>query len=176
MEIVHIMDSTIYLIGPRGAGKTTVGKALSLILDYHFIYTDNWIVDKYQKTISSIVEDNGWEFFRKIESDALVDVSYPNQVISTGGGIILAEKNRTYMKASGVTIYLQASVETLIDRLSDDPNEAQRPSLTGKTLLAETRDVLEKREPLYLECADIIVNAGLSIKEIIEIILVKLTK
>ncbi|MEQ5226544.1 shikimate kinase AroL [Proteus cibi] len=170
------MDSTIYLIGPRGAGKTTVGKALSLTLNYRFIDTDDWITQKYQKTISLMVQDKGWDFFRQIESEALIQVSQPNQVISTGGGMILAEKNRAYMKSSGVIIYLQASLETLVERLSQDPNEAQRPSLTGKTLVSEMNDVLAKREPLYLQCADIIVDAGLSINEIIEVILAKLMK
>lgn len=66
MEIVHFMDSTIYLIGPRGAGKTTVGKALSLSLNYRFIDTDDWITQKYQQTISSMVQDKGWEFFDKL--------------------------------------------------------------------------------------------------------------
>lgn len=176
MEIVHFMDSTIYLIGPRGAGKTTVGKALSLTLDYRFIDTDDWITQKYQQTISSMVQEKGWDFFRQTESDALVQVSQPNQVISTGGGMILADQNRAYMKSSGVIIYLQASIETLVERLSQDPNDAQRPSLTGKTLVSEMNDVLTKREPLYLQCADIIVDAGLPINEIIEAILAKLTK
>ncbi|EST59618.1 shikimate kinase [Proteus hauseri ZMd44] len=176
MEIVHFMDSTIYLIGPRGAGKTTVGKALSLTLNYRFIDTDDWITQKYQQTISLMVQDKGWDFFRQIESEALIQVSQPNQVISTGGGMILAEQNRAYMKSSGVIIYLQASLETLVERLSQDPNEAQRPSLTGKTLVSEMNDVLAKREPLYLQCADIIVDAGLSINEIIEVILAKLMK
>ncbi|MFB0773287.1 shikimate kinase AroL [Proteus cibi] len=170
------MDSTIYLIGPRGAGKTTVGKALSLTLNYRFIDTDDWITQKYQQTISLMVQDKGWDFFRQIESEALIQVSQPNQVISTGGGMILAEQNRAYMKSSGVIIYLQASLETLVERLSQDPNEAQRPSLTGKTLVSEMNDVLAKREPLYLQCADIIVDAGLSINEIIEVILAKLMK
>ncbi|MEC3988783.1 shikimate kinase AroL [Proteus mirabilis] len=170
------MESTIYLIGPRGAGKTTVGKALSLSLDYQFIDTDNWITDKYQQTISSMVEAEGWDVFRQLESDALIQVSQPNQVISTGGGIVLAEKNRVYMKNSGVIVYLQASLETLVERLSQDPNEAQRPSLTGKTLVSEIHDVLIKREPLYMQCADIIVDAGLSINDIIEVIFAKLAK
>lgn len=176
MEIVHFMDSTIYLIGPRGAGKTTVGKALSLALNYKFIDTDDWITQKYQQTISTMVQEKGWDFFRQTESEALVQVSQPNQVISTGGGMILADQNRAYMKSSGVTIYLQASLETLVERLSQDPNEAQRPSLTGKTLVSEMNDVLVKREPLYLQCADIIVDAGLPINEIIEAILAKFTK
>ena len=176
MEIVHFMDSTIYLIGPRGAGKTTVGKALSLTLNYRFIDTDDWITQKYQQTIALMVQEKGWDFFRQTESEALVQVSHPNQVISTGGGMILAEQNRTYMKSSGVIIYLQASLETLVERLSRDPNEAQRPSLTGKTLVSEMNDVLAKREPLYLQCADIIVDAGLPINDIIEAILAKLMK
>lgn len=170
------MESTIYLIGPRGAGKTTVGKALSLSLDYRFIDTDYWITQKYQQTIASMVKEKGWNYFRQIESETLVEVSQPNQIISTGGGMILAEKNRAYMKSSGVTIYLQASLETLVARLSQDPNEAQRPSLTGKTLVSEMKDVLTEREPLYLQCADIVVDAGLSINEIIAVILAKLTK
>lgn len=90
--------------------------------------------------------------------------------------MILADQNRAYMKSLGVIIYLQASLETLVERLSQDPNEAQRPSLTGKTLVSEMNDVLAKREPLYLQCADIIVDAGLPINEIIEVILAKLTK
>lgn len=176
MEKVHFMDSIIYLIGPRGAGKTTVGQALSLSLNYQFIDTDNWIINKYQESISSMVDAKGWDFFRQIESEALFQVSQPHQVISTGGGIILADINRAYMKASGVTIYLQASIETLVERLSKDPNEAQRPSLTGQSLVAEIRDVLDKREALYSQCADIIVNAGLPIDEIITSIRTKLAK
>ncbi len=123
-----------------------------------------------------MVEQKGWDFFRQIESDALIQVSQPNRVISTGGGMVLADKNRAYMKSSGVIIYLQASLETLITRLSDDPNTAQRPSLTGQTLLNEMQGVLTEREPLYLQCSDIIVDAGLSISEIIKIILTKLPK
>ena len=176
MEIVHFMENIVYLIGPRGAGKTTVGKALSLSLNHEFIDTDYWITNKYQQTISSMVENKGWDFFRKIESEALIQVSQPNRVISTGGGMILADNNRAYMKSKGVTIYLQASLEILVSRLSDDPNVAQRPSLTGQTLLSEIQSVLTEREALYLQCSDIIVDAGLSISEIIKTILTKLPK
>lgn len=176
MEIVHFMESIIYLIGPRGTGKTTVGKALSLSLGYEFIDTDYWITQKYQQTISSMVEQKGWSFFRQVESEALIEVSQINRVISTGGGMILLDKNRAYMKETGVIIYLQASLATLVERLSNDPNVAQRPSLTGQTLLTEMRDVLIEREPLYLQCADIIVDSGLSISEIIETIIGKLAK
>ena len=93
------MESTIYLIGPRGAGKTTVGKALSLSLDYQFIDTDNWITDKYQQTISSMVEAEGFGMsFRQLESDALIQVSQPNQVISTGRDSVGRKKSCLYEK------------------------------------------------------------------------------
>lgn len=88
----------------------------------------------------------------------------------------VGRKKSCLYENSGVIVYLQASLETLVERLSQDPNEAQRPSLTGKTLVSEIHDVLIKREPLYMQCADIIVDAGLSINDIIEVILAKLAK
>ncbi|MGR6438754.1 shikimate kinase AroL [Proteus mirabilis] len=169
------MESTIYLIGPRGAGKTTVGKALSLSLDYQFIDTDNWITYKYQQTISSMVEAEGWDVFANLNQMRLFKLANLTKLFQRGRDSV-ARKNRVYMKNSGVIVYLQASLETLVERLSQNPNEAQRPSLTGKTLVSEIHDVLIKREPLYMQCADIIVDAGLSINDIIEVILAKLAK
>jgi shikimate kinase len=81
--------------------------------------------------VAEIVQAEGWARFRELETLSLKAVTLPNTVIATGGGIMLAEGNRQFMRENGVVIYLQASVSALIDRLEAYPKAEQRPTLTG---------------------------------------------
>lgn len=126
------MTQPIFLIGPRGCGKTTVGHALARARHFQFSDTDHRLQAHEQRTVAEIVQAEGWARFRELETLSLKAVTLPNTVIATGGGIVLAEGNRQFMRENGVVIYLQASVSALIDRLEAYPKAEQRPTLTGK--------------------------------------------
>ena len=128
--------SLIYLVGPRACGKTTLGKALSEVLDVPYCDTDH----------SEELAGRG--------------------VVATGGGMVLAEANRRYMREHGRVFFLSAPVEVLAARLRRNPLEAQRPSLTGKSLDDEVREVLEARLPLYRDAAHHELDARQSITEL----------
>lgn len=150
----------IFLIGPRACGKTSVGRALAERLDMEFVDTDHAFVQAMGMDIASYVEANGWDAFRDQEAATLEREAGPGgRVIGCGGGIVLRESNRGVL-ARGITLYLKAGVEELVRRLTADPLEAQRPSLTGKSLADEVREVLEARAPLYEKCADHIIEGA----------------
>lgn len=92
----------LYLIGPRGAGKTTVGKTLAESRMCHFFDTDSLVKQNAKISIAEIVERDGWPRFRDLESRILRSIQQPNSVISTGGGIILLKENRDFMKKMAV--------------------------------------------------------------------------
>ncbi len=154
------MTLPIFLIGARGCGKTTVGRALAQAQGCQFIDTDFWLQEHAQQTIAAIVEQVGWEGFRARESAALEAVSAPSRVVATGGGIVLKESNRHFMRENGVVVYLCAPVDVLADRLVAFPQEGQRPTLTGKPISEEVSEVLALRDALYREAAHHVVDAA----------------
>ncbi|MEQ4453459.1 shikimate kinase AroL [Kosakonia sp. YIM B13605] len=156
------MTLPIFLIGARGCGKTTVGRTLALAQECQFIDTDYWLQENAQQTIAAIVEQEGWDGFRARETAALEAVSAPSRVVATGGGIILREYNRRFMREHGVVIYLCAPVDVLADRLEAFPQEGQRPTLTGKPISEEVSEVLAQRDALYREAAHYVVDAAQS--------------
>lgn len=156
-----------YIIGPRGSGKTTIGKQLADHKSFQFVDTDKLIVERAGMSIAQIVEQHGWEYFRHLESEVLKSISQQNVIVSTGGGIILSEENQQVMRENGTVIYLSAKPEVLAARLAAEPQADQRPSLTGKSMLEEIEEVISQREPLYRAAAHHVVNAELPIDVII---------
>jgi shikimate kinase len=152
------MGRNVFLIGPRACGKTSVGKRLAALLGTEFVDTDHALVERVGMDIAAYVAAHGWDAFRDREAETLAREARPGgRVIGCGGGIVLRPENREVL-ATGVTIYLKADAEELARRLKLDPLEAQRPSLTGKSLTDEVREVLAQRAPLYEGCADHIVS------------------
>lgn len=150
----------IFLIGPRACGKTSVGRKLADRLGVDFVDTDHALVAFVGMEIAEYVELNGWDAFRDREVETLAREAAPGgRVIGCGGGIILREENRAVL-ASGVTLYLKAEAEELARRLMKDPNEAQRPSLTGKSVVEEVQDILDARAHLYEGCADVAIQGA----------------
>jgi Shikimate kinase len=135
-----------------------MGKMLANKLSFSFIDTDCHLLETTQKTVAEIVEKEGWEGFRARESQILIDTTKPNRVIATGGGMVLADHNRKFMRQNGTVIFLSATAATLAARLMKDPNVAQRPSLTGLSIVDEMEKVLADRLPLYHDAAHHIVN------------------
>lgn len=147
------MPLPIYLIGARGCGKTTVGLALASVLGYDFCDTDHYLQQASGKTVAEIVAEEGWPGFRRRESGSLIAVTGPGKVIATGGGMILAVENRQYMQDNGHVIFLNAPAEVLASRLEACPENAQRPTLTGRPIAEEMTEVLAARGLLYRQVA-----------------------
>lgn len=151
----------IYLTGPRACGKTTVGKMLAEYLKRPFVDTDQVFVEKHGQSIAECVDAEGWDVFRNREAAVLRELAgRQGLVVACGGGIVLREENRKIL-ARGMTVYFDIDADELAQRLENDPLEAQRPSLTGKSLAEEVRDVLKRRDPMYRESAHVVITKDL---------------
>lgn len=142
----------IFLIGPMGAGKTTIGRLLALELDYLFIDSDREIEAKAGADISWIFDVEGEEGFRKRESAMLAELTLEqNIVLATGGGAVLNSGNRQLLSSRGTTVYIYAPIDVLVARTSQDKT---RPLLSVKDPKAAMRKIIEARDPLYREIAN----------------------
>ena len=147
----------IVLCGMMGAGKTTVGVKIAEKTDLRWYDTDEMIADRYGK-ISDIFEYYGEEYFRKIETGIVRELSMQdNLVISSGGGLVLKAENTDLLKKNGKIIFLRAKKETLKKRLKVD---GTRPLLQAKTesILDRLDKLLKERTPVYEEVADYTVD------------------
>lgn len=163
------MKEKIFLIGMMGAGKTSVGKWLSRELNVPFFDTDAMIETQLGMSIAEIFNKWGEVYFRKLEREILQTFRDKTKcVVSTGGGIVLAEENRQFLRSNGRVVFLQAGPETISKRLQGDDT---RPLL--KELSIET--LIEQRKKLYETTAhfNILTDAD-SISEIGRRILTKL--
>ena len=165
------MHKTIFLVGARAAGKTSLGGMLATAINWRFSDTDIHILNTSKMTVEDIVKAEGWPGFRKRESQALRDVTGHNVVIATGGGMILAEENRKFMKENGTVFYLSAPAEILAERLIAGPKHTNRPSLTGRPLHEEIAEVLNQREELYQDAAHYVVDASKTMEQVRENVL-----
>lgn len=141
----------ILLTGYMGAGKTTLGRALADRLGLTFIDLDQYIEQRFRKSISQIFAEKGEEGFREIERRMLHEVAdFEDVIISTGGGTPCFFDNIDFMNSKGTTVYLQVPVERLFIRLSIA--RKQRPLIKEKSdeeLRAFIAEQLAKREPHY---------------------------
>lgn len=142
---------SIALIGLRGSGKTTLGKLLARELGYAFFDTDTLFVSEEKQSIAEYVARNGWDSFREKEEQILLQQPKEKAIISCGGGIILREKNRTFLKQAVFTVFLDIPVEVLVKRLEKDAKKAQRPAFTDKSLAEEMQELYNARKTLYEE-------------------------
>lgn len=164
----------VVLIGYRGTGKTTVGKAVAARLGCELLSTDAEIVKSAGQTIPQIVEQHGWEYFRDLETKMCQELANKDGlVLDTGGGAILRPQNVDMLKRTGKLFWLTASVETIARRIGSD---TQRPSLTGtKSFIDEIQDVLRERTPKYQAAADhVIETEGRSVSQVTDEILSRL--
>ncbi len=160
----------IFFIGPRASGKTTLGKKVATILNREFIDTDEFITKIYNMSISSLVHQKGWDFFRKIEHETILKIcnSKKNCIIATGGGIILLKENRKLLREHGTVFYLKTPLEVLLNRLKDSPSDTTRPPLTQLSLEDEVRVILKEREKFYEQTAHYILNGSEEIPSLLK--------
>ncbi|WP_255395954.1 shikimate kinase AroK [Motiliproteus sp. MSK22-1] len=146
----------IFLIGPMGAGKSTIGRLLSKELYLEFKDSDKEVEDRAGADIPWIFDVEGEDGFRRRESAAINDLSsLSGLVLATGGGAILREENRKYLQSRGTVIYLHASVEQQIERTAKDRN---RPLLQADNPARVLSDLMAIRDPIYQECCDYLVK------------------
>lgn len=148
--------NNIILVGPMGAGKSTIGRLLAGILNLPFNDSDRAIEERTGADIPWIFDVEGEEGFRSRETAVLKDLLQENGlVLATGGGIVLREENRRCLRAGGHVVYLTASLDQLLERTSRDK---KRPLLQVENPRQKIIDLIEQRHPLYSEVADYVVN------------------
>ncbi len=145
----------IFLIGFMGSGKSFTAKALSELLDRPYLDLDDYIEKRGGQSIAQIFKFGGEQHFRKIEHDSLKAIikEYPNHIIATGGGAPVFHNNLELMKACGLTVYLDATIDILAKRLENELlNRPLLQNATGEKLKVLIKTLLEPRLSYYQQC------------------------
>lgn len=147
----------LFLIGPMGAGKTTVGKRLAQLLSLPFFDADHELERRTGVDIPYIFEKEGEVGFREREAQLIAELTQlPELVLATGGGVVLREDNRAALKARGCVIYLHAPVAQQVVRTAQS---GKRPLLeTGEPRAAILTRLFAQREPLYRATAELVID------------------
>lgn len=165
------MPQNIFLVGPMGAGKTSIGKRLSKRLKRSFVDSDRVLEERTGVAITTIFELEGENGFRNRESKILRElITLNDAIIATGGGIVVRASNRPLLKENGTVVYLQASVDTQLKRTRHDK---KRPLLQTNNRRDKLLALAEQRNPIYESLADITIRTDSqsisnSISQIIE--------
>ena len=167
----------ITLVGYRGCGKSSVGPALAARLSWDAADADTEIERRSGLTIRDIFREQGEPAFRRIEREVISELlAGRNVVLAAGGGAVLNAETRREMTSAGPVVWLQASVETILERIeADSSSGARRPSLTESDPRTEVESLLAVREPLYREVATLAVATdGRAVQEIVDEIIARL--
>ncbi len=151
-------EKNIVLIGFMGSGKTTIGRRIAMTLKRKFIDMDLQIQDFYHMSINDIFREYSEEFFREQETTLCQNLGKAyKKVIATGGGVVKKPENIESLKKNGIIVYLKSTPESIYENTKYDKN---RPLLNVEDKLGEIRRLLEEREPMYEESADLIVDVS----------------
>lgn len=151
MSIVKVRN--IFLIGPMGAGKSTIGRTLAKELKLDFFDSDEVIESRAGASIAWIFDVEGEEGFRRREQKVIDELTQKNNIVlATGGGVIMTPENRNALAARGTVIYLKTSIQQQYERTKRD---TKRPQLQTDNLEERLEYLRDEREPLYEELADV---------------------
>ncbi|WP_110186560.1 shikimate kinase AroK [Pokkaliibacter plantistimulans] len=149
-------QKNLVLVGPMGAGKTTIGRLLSQTLSLEFVDSDREIEERAGANIPWIFDVEGEEGFRRREEQVIEDlVQRPGMVLATGGGAVIRDSNRNVLKQRGFVVYLHTTVAQQLERTAKDKN---RPLLQTEDPSAVLSRLFALRDPLYREVASLIIN------------------
>lgn len=147
---------SVFLVGPMGAGKSTIGRLLSQELHTEFFDSDKVVEERCGTNIPWIFDMEGEEGFRERETQVIDDLTQANNIVlATGGGAVLKPCNREYLSQRGIVVYLRASVQQQLARTSKDKN---RPLLQQKDKRQVLTQLFKERDPLYTSIADITIE------------------
>lgn len=150
------IPKNIFLVGPMGAGKSTIGRQLADLTGKRFRDADHEIENRTGASIPLIFEIEGEEGFRKRENTMLAELTgETDMVLATGGGAVLAEENRLMLSGNGFVVYLHADIEILYERTRRDRN---RPLLNEGDRRQKLEKIMSTRDPLYRDVADLVVE------------------
>lgn len=150
------IDCNVALIGFMGTGKTTISNALSRITGFKEVDVDQYIVEKEGMAIKDIFAENGEQYFRDLETQALRDLQEEKEtIISCGGGAVLRDENVEILNTGSVIVQLKATPETVFERVKD---HTHRPILNNDMSVRHITELMNQREPRYNSVADIQVN------------------
>ncbi|MGB0834360.1 MAG: shikimate kinase AroK [Psychrobium sp.] len=161
----------IYIVGPMGAGKSTIGRQIAQQLHLEFVDSDAEIERRTGAEIAWVFDVEGEEGFRKREADVISDLTEQQGVVlATGGGSIITKEVRNKLSARGLVVYLETTIDKQLARTQRDK---RRPLLRSENPRQVLEDLAQVRNPLYEEIADLTVqtddqSAKLVAKEIIE--------
>lgn len=169
------MNKNIMLIGFMGAGKTTVSRELSRMTGKKELDMDAYIVEKEGMSIADMFEQYGEEYFRKKETESLIEImKMEGLIVSCGGGVVVKDENVEHMKNGGVIVLLTATPETTLARVKDSTD---RPILNGNMNIEFIINLMNKRKERYLSVADVIVATdNKMVSEICKEIMDKISK
>jgi shikimate kinase len=143
----------LVLIGPMGAGKTSIGKRVAAHFGLDFVDADHRLEELTGASVPVIFECEGEAGFREREADLLARLmAGRNQLVATGGGAVLRADNRQRLHERGFVVHLHASVPRQLERLARD---RQRPLLQTPDREARLQALAAQRDPLYAEIADL---------------------
>lgn len=159
--------SSLFLVGPMGVGKSTIGKRLAKVLGLEFYDSDQIVEERTGVDIPVIFEIEGEEGFRKREAEVLTElVALNGIVLATGGGAVLSADNRRLLADNGFVIYLTADVDHILGRIEKD---TRRPLLQTGDPRSTLENIMAERDPLYREVADLVIDTTrYNIKQIID--------
>ncbi len=160
------MPGNIFLVGPMGAGKSTIGRQLARELRYEFVDSDREIEERTGVDIPFIFDMEGEAGFRRREARMIDELTRRSGIVlATGGGAVLDPENRRHLASRGTVIYLRTSVDQQLARTARDK---KRPLLQTEDPRARLEDLLREREPLYRSLADIVVETdGRSVRDVV---------
>lgn len=144
--------SNLIFIGPMGAGKTSIGRRVAERFGLDFVDADHYLEEHTGVAVRDIFELEGEPGFRRRESAALAELcAGHDQLIATGGGVVLDPGNRALLKHSGYVVWLRCSVDRQLERLAHD---RARPLLAAPDRRQRLEQLARIRDPLYAECCD----------------------
>ncbi|MEJ2685944.1 MAG: shikimate kinase AroK [Gammaproteobacteria bacterium] len=166
---------SLFLVGPMGAGKSTIGRQLARALHMPFHDSDREIEQRTGVDIPLIFELEGEAGFRRREREVIDELTaLPDIVLATGGGAILDTDNRRLLAARGRVVYLHTSVDQQLRRTGRDRG---RPLLQTENPESRLQQLMAQREPLYREIADMTLETdGRTVREVVKEILARLKR
>lgn len=169
----HPASRGVSLIGPMGAGKSTVGRILSQQLGRSFVDLDGLIEKRSGRKVADIIRQDGEERFRELEEQAVEEATRSRgAVLSCGGGVVVRPVNVARLRAHGLVAYLKVPGHIALSRINETDS---RPLLDGDSVSA-LNQLTQTREHLYLDASDVVIDAEASIDEVLTQLLAALNE